>query len=226
MRINEQLNLVLPVDRMDGTTVYVHAMPIGREVFERYWLILAKTFSAIYGQGLGIISGPRVAALMLKQCAQEARQWEGPDGVEDGLVAEIRRLANVVAPGERGQGWQIYPLIEAMQRKVIDSDDAAEVDGVLVFFTLAWRLHRQSDRRGIMDGAASLWGASILSQSLSAFVSSLPTSTEIVSTGGTAASQSLLPSSIGPAAPDTRNASTTGQTTSPGAVRTNSGSAI
>jgi hypothetical protein len=186
MRIDEQLYLVLPLDRADGTTVYVHAAPLGREVFERYWLPLSKTFAAIYTEGLGVVAGPRIAALMLKKVGEEAGTWDGPMGLQRGLLGEIRRLANVVAPGANGQqGWQMIPLEDAIRDQLVDVEDIDEIMGVLVFFTCAWRLHRQAERRTIATGAANLWGARTLSSNLSVFASSLATSTETDSTGAT-----------------------------------------
>jgi hypothetical protein len=217
MQIDESLTITIPVDRTDGSVVYVHASPIGREVFEKFWLPLSKTFSAIYGEGLGIIAGPRIAALMLRKVSIESGLWDGPVGVERGLIAEIHRLANVAAPGANGaSGWQIYPYADALSAGMIDADDAAEIEGVLVFFTLVWRLHRQSDRRAILDGAVRLWGASMSSQSLSAFVGSLPSLTETGSTGGTLPEALLPRSSIGPAVPRSNGSSTIGPTPSRG----------
>ena len=81
MRIDRRLNLVIPIDGAAGR-FYLHSMPVSRVVFEQYFLVLAKTFSAIYGEGLSALSGPRVAAMMLKRIAQRDGSWEGQDGVE------------------------------------------------------------------------------------------------------------------------------------------------
>jgi hypothetical protein len=92
MQIDEQLNLIVPVDRANGTTVWIHASPISREVFQKYWLVLSKAFSGMYAEGLGSIAGPRIAALMLRRVAEEMEigrgitEWNKPDGVENGLM--------------------------------------------------------------------------------------------------------------------------------------------
>jgi len=215
MRIDESLNIVVPIDRDDGTTVYVHAAPISREVFQRYWLPLSKAFAMIYGEGLHL-AGPRIAAMSLQKVSEELRVWDGPMGVERGLLPEIRRLANVVAPGAgngHGRGWQMIPYEDAVKADLIDQDDADEIEGVLVFFTLAWRLNRRSERKGLIDGLVALWGASTSSQSLSEFAASLPTSTETANTGAMPPAPLSPPSSTGPATTGFATASTIGPTT-------------
>jgi hypothetical protein len=202
MRIDEQLNLVIPIDRADGTTIWVHAAPIGREAFQRYWLPLSKTFALIYGEGLHL-AGPRIAALSLRKVSEDMGVWDGPMGVARGLMPEIRRLANVVAPGDgngAGHGWQMVPYDDALRSNLLDQDDADEVEGVLVFFTLAWRLHRQKERKDLIDGLCALWGASTSSASLSEFADTLKTSTATGNTGATPPEASSPPSSIGPPA--------------------------
>ena len=62
MHINRKLNLVIPIERADGSQIFTHSTPISAEVFDKYFLVIAKTFSAIYSEGLGPLGGPRVAA--------------------------------------------------------------------------------------------------------------------------------------------------------------------
>jgi hypothetical protein len=199
MHIDETLNLVIPVDRDDGTTVYVHAAPIGREVYKRYWLPLSKAMALILGEGLHLM-GPRIAADALQKVSEDLHMWTGPMGVERGLMPEIRRLANVIAPGSgngHGRGWQMIPFDDALKMELIDHEDADQIEGALCFFTLAWRLNLRKERKGLIDGLVQLWGASTSPLSCSAFVDSLPTSTEIANTGATAQAASSQPSLTG-----------------------------
>jgi hypothetical protein len=209
MRIDESLNIVIPIDRADGTAVYVHAAPISREVFHRYWLPMSKAFALIYGEGLHL-AGPRIAAEALEQVSRDLRVWDGPMGVQRGLLPEIRRLANVVAPGAgsngHATGWQMIPYEEAVKSELIDQEDGDEIEGCLCFFTLAWRLNLRKERKGLIDGLVALWGASTSSQNLSEFAASLPTSTETASTGATVQAASSPPSSTGPATTDSTTA--------------------
>ncbi|HEY4153497.1 MAG TPA: hypothetical protein VGM38_09270 [Pseudolysinimonas sp.] len=221
MRIDESLNIVVPVDRTDGTTVYVHAAPISREVFQRYWLPLSKAFALIYGEGLHL-AGPRIAAMSLQKVSEDLRVWDGPMGVQRGLMPEIRRLANVVAPGAgsngHATGWQMIPYDDALKAELIDQEDGDEIDGVLVFFTLAWRLNLRKERKGLIDGLVALWGAQTSSSSLSEYAASLPISTETANTGATAPVASSPQSSTGPAMTDSTTALLSGPMTasSPG----------
>ena len=181
MNIDRQLHLVLPVDQPDGGQIFIHATPVSQETFDAYYLVLAKTFAEIHAQGLGVIAGPRVAAKLLADVAREAGTWDGPTGVERGLLAEIRRLINVYAPGENG--WTLSPFEDARAAGVIDPQDASEGENAVVFFTLSWLMHRRTEREGILQSAVLLWGGQITSSTCTEFRDSLPTLTTDASTG-------------------------------------------
>ncbi len=87
MKISKKLNLVIPVE-YDTGNVYAHSMPISSEVFETYFMILGKTFTTIYMEGFSYNTGPRFAALILKDIATKMGVW---DDVKRGLVDEIYR---------------------------------------------------------------------------------------------------------------------------------------
>jgi hypothetical protein len=182
MKIDQRLNIVIPLDIPGGGVMHVHSTPISRDVFERYFMTIARTFSAIYNQGLGVIGGPRVAALLLRKVAEDAGEWDGPAGVEYGLMAEVRRLTNVVAL-DPTIGWTTLPYQDALDGGIVDPEDAAEVENAIVFFTVASAMHRRSEMGSIFDGLSSLWGAQTSSLNCMAFAASLPTSTETANTG-------------------------------------------
>lgn len=131
--IDKKLNVVVGVDMADGSDGFVHAMPLSREVFETHFLVISKMVAAIFGEGLTIIAGPRVASLMLKKVATDLGVWDTPGGVKDGLMLEIRRLSNlaVSTPG----GWSSIPLQEAIDKRLIDDESLSELENALVFFT-------------------------------------------------------------------------------------------
>ncbi len=174
MRIDKALNLVIPVETENGT-VHVHSMPISRDVFERYFLVISKTFAALYSQGLNHIAGPRVAALMLKRLAIDDGVWEGEAGVEVGLMAEIRRLTNVAVPGPNG--WTTVPLYDALQRGFLTQDDVLEAEGCIVFFTCISAMHKRKDVPAFLNGMCELWGAETTYSSCTELTASLLTST-------------------------------------------------
>lgn len=180
-KIDKNLRLVIPVD-VDSAVYHIHAEAISRETFERYFLVLSKTFAAIYNEGLGVTAGPRVAALMLKKVAEETGTWDGPAGVSNGLMAEIRRLCNVAVPGPNG-GWETVPFQEAIDRDIFEPEDVSEVENGIVFFIVASATHRRDERKDILEGAAKLWGGHITSSSYTDFLASLKTSTPVDNSG-------------------------------------------
>jgi hypothetical protein len=172
MKIDKRLNLVTEVETEDGT-VFVHSAPISREVFEKYFLVISKTFAAIIGEGLSFVSGPRVAALMLKKIATDIGVWDGRDGVNNGLMAEIRRLSNVIMPTETG--WKTYPLQDVIDKAMLDESDIAEVEGLIAFFICASAMSRKNELRSVLERMA-LWGSSITSLNSTEYACSLPMS--------------------------------------------------
>ena len=173
MKINNKLNLVVEVETGEGT-IFVHSTPLSREVFERYFLIIGKTFASLISEGLSFVSGPRVAAMMLRKIAQDAGVWEGRDGINNGLMAEIRRLSSVVIPST--SGWVTMPLQDAIDRKTMDEDDIAEVEGIITFFICASAMSRKTEIGHVLD-RMRLWCALTTSLNSTAYAASLPIST-------------------------------------------------
>ena len=174
MRIDAKLNIVVEVET-DAGSIFVHATPLSRDVFERYFMVLGRAFAGIMSGGLSLVSGPRVAALMLKKVAQESGEWEGPGGVETGLIAEIRRTAMAVTPGP--SGWLSMPLESASHRELISADDLSEVENLLAFFICVSCMVRKSELAYIL-GKMSMWGARVTLLNSTDFVASLSQSTE------------------------------------------------
>lgn len=185
MKINPALNLVVPVYQDDGTTVYVHSTPLSTEVFESYFLVISKTFAALHMEGLGPTAGPRVAALMMKRIAVESGVWEGPAGIETGLMAEVRRLTNVVTP------HGLVPMQEAVEQKMFSPQDLSEVENAIAFFIVSSAMHRRNVLEAILDGVAELWGGHTTSLNCTAYAASLPKSTAPVTTGVTTNTSSV-----------------------------------
>lgn len=202
MRIDRKLNFVVPIygDEtvqldakgapaiQDGRPVmvtpviaYVHSTPLSAEMVDRYFLVLAQTFAQFWNLGLSVAAAPGVALRLLKKISSDAGTWSGPDGVEIGLVEEMRRTTSVIVPGEKG--WSPMPLKAAVDRGVITQDDVQEVENALVFFIAVSATLGRSQRREMLETAAGLWSALVSSLSSSDFASSLPTSTGTASSG-------------------------------------------
>jgi hypothetical protein len=176
MKINKAMNIVVPVD-IDGVECFVHSTPISFEVFEKYFLVISKTFSEIYSQGLSHVAAPRVAGLLLKKCAKDLGELES---VEKGLINEIRRLTNIVMPSDKG--WETIPYYDALQQKLINNQDASEVDNVLVYFTCCGAMHRKENLSGVL-GLLSMWGVQTTLLNSTEYTHYLPTSTEVENFG-------------------------------------------
>lgn len=189
MQIDRKLNLVIPVETEKGE-VLVHSMPIGVATFRRYYREIGRTFASIHNEGLGVAAGPRVAAYLLETVSRETGTWEGEGGVEQGLMAEIRRLTNAIVP-KAGGGTEIIPWQQVASNKLIDEEDVGEVENAIVFFTVAWSMWRRDVRAIMMTGAANLWGARLESSSITELQGSSQTSIAVASSG-----EKVTPSSI------------------------------
>lgn len=172
MRIDEKLNLVVPVRRDDGEPgAYAYHSPISREVFEAHFMLLGKTFSAVQTSGLGVVAGPRVASLLLAKAAEQ----EGDELGAMALMNEIRRLTNAVI--RTPKGWESFAFQDVVDGGLLDAEDVAEVTNAIVFFTVISSVQGKKLRKPIMAGAARIWGARTSSSDFTALVASLTTST-------------------------------------------------
>jgi hypothetical protein len=182
MRLDARLNLVIPVTQDDGTTIFIHSAPISREVFETYFLVISKTFSEIYTEGLNIVAGPRVAKMMLRKVATQMGDgvWED---VQFGLIQEIRRLTNIAVPG--ANGWTQLPFHLALERRLLDEEAAWEAENTIVFFTVSYLMHKRPVMAAVMQRMNDLWGMQTTSSNVTAYIGSLTTSTAPESSGET-----------------------------------------
>lgn len=183
------LNLVVPIER-EGGLIYVHAAPIGTPVFERYYKPIAKAYAQMFTGGYGAYAAPRVAKLLLADAAKDLGMWDGPEGVESGLLPEIRRLANLVQPGPTG--WMTLPFEEAKASKTIDEDEAAEVENILVFFICVSAMVLKSDLKTMIGITSAIWKTEDTYLNSTEYARSLPTSTA-TDNSGAKAPQSPIP---------------------------------
>lgn len=174
MKIDKSMNIVVDIEREDGEKLYIHSIPISRIAFEENWDVIARTFAVIYQQGVGVISGPRVAALALRKIARDLGREEQ---VESGLLREVRRLTNMVYLDKK-EGWISIPYDEALKHDRLSEEEVAEVENAVIFFTVLWHMHRRNDALRILPGMLSIWDAHLESSNSTAFASSLRTSTE------------------------------------------------
>jgi len=180
--INRQLNLVIPLIREDGTTIYVHSTPIRPETFEFYYMVLAKTWSAFIQNTLDPRTAPAVAALVLKETAKTTARypgvdwWSDSDGVggESGLLAEITRLSNVIAPN-KDNGWSSITLHDAITKAIITPEEKSEVMNFLTFFTVGSLIPPKQDRTTIVQGLVVIYRLQTTSLNCMEYANSLKT---------------------------------------------------
>ena len=179
MRIDRRLNLVVPVEREGEANVYVHSMPISRAVFEDHFLILGQAYAMIYDGGIGVTSGPRVAALVIRRVAERLNLWEGEGGVGNALMNEIRRLSNAIVPTPKG-GWETLPFDVVRQRvgtdeEVLTRDEIGEVENAICFFIVASAIHKKNVLPGILGLVGNLWETQTTYSNVTDYAASLPT---------------------------------------------------
>lgn len=171
--INKKLNLVLPVETEAGK-IWVHSVPLSREVFESNYLLLTKTLANMYANGIGPAFGPRIARLALKDVAKEMNEEED---ISVPLLNEIHRLTNFLMPSTNGSGWQTVPMSEVIQKKLIDEQIISEVENAIIYFIVASAVHLKSELQMALQGLKTNWKAQTISSTVTEFGSSLTTST-------------------------------------------------
>ena len=184
MRIDQNLNLVIPVRMGEKGIVLIHAYhtPISREVFEANYRVLAATKSALASKGIHyqMSAGPRIAGLMLMDEAKRDAMETGSidaDGkpIIDGalaLLADIKRLTMVLVPTDTG--WISRPIDAAISGGQIDIEEWQEVASSIVFFTSHYWLTKRSERESIAKATASVLNGQSTSLSVMDFGNSLP----------------------------------------------------
>ncbi len=214
MQINRNLNLVIPVERGepgdDGyELLYVHSAPIDYELFQRYYLVLSKTFATIGQQGLGVIGAPRIAANLLEDVARTTYRapgvswWEGDDGVERGLLGEIARLSNLLSPSDKGWQTVMFDVARSPQADkppLLSKEEAGDVLNQATFFTVTWHASPRVSRINSVESAARLYAAQTTSLNCMEYARSLTTPTPLAPTGASASAAgpaSSTPSSAG-----------------------------
>lgn len=177
-KLNRKLNIVLKTEGVNGSAVYIHSMPIGLSVFRENYLSISRTFTAIYTNGLGPVTGPKVAKYML---LDQAEQLGIRPQTEQSLLMEIRRLTNGIVLGQ--SGWETIPYSEVLKRGLLDEESVEEAENILVYFMCASSIRLKTEIDLTLNGLQLLWEAQTTSSNVTEFMNSLQTSTPVESTG-------------------------------------------
>lgn len=198
-KIDRKLHLVIPLPRGPNSLgLYVHSTPIDTNVFDQFWELSGRTMNSLMTGGFGFFA-PQYAARVLRKAAKDAKDEAR---VEQGLLAEIRRLTNVFTLIE-GKGWSLVPLDEARSTGLISREEFEEIENALVFFTFASRSYPRS-MQSVVSEALDLCNARTEWLDCMAFKNSLPTSIRDENTGEKETASSL-PSSTGSVDRDSTN---------------------
>jgi|SRR6185312_5787273 len=182
-RISKKLNLVIPVDRDDGSTVYVHSTPIPKELFERKWMVMSRALNMINLVAGGPLAGIRTAVYALRDSARQTGDLDGPDGIEEILLPEIWRLTNVIVPS--GRSWEPMPLADAVREGKLSDEDRSEVEHAVCFFILCSLIQSRAELAKTLTGLELLLDARTTLSTPTAFAASLPTSNGAETSGAT-----------------------------------------
>jgi hypothetical protein len=192
VKIDRKLHLVQSLETAAGK-VFIHSTPISVGLWETFFHVISLTYSEIFNEGLTVVAGPPIAKMLLRRAAERQGVLKGPDGVDEGLLPEIRRLTNVVMPGPHG--WETVPYDVALDRKVFDEEDVAEIEGIIVFFICVSAVLRRPASAAklgiILGGLKAMWGAQTSLLSATAYSASLPTLTPTALIGEKATPSSL-----------------------------------
>jgi hypothetical protein len=178
MKIDSKLNLVVPVDTEEGeeTTIYFHHTLILKDTFVRYHFAMAAALNKLLSNNMQVM-GPKIAAFTLEEIAKELGQWEDNHdrkfiGIENGLMAEIKRLTNVIT--YTPQGWMPMPVADAISRKLLDEEDWQEASQRIVFFTLISNMVPKMVRATLLEIMHESWNTQSVLLNCTAWANSLP----------------------------------------------------
>ena len=195
MVINDALNLVLPIRIGDDgePLLWAHHTPISAEVFRANYRIIAAANASIWSGGLkyASTSGARIANLALLDMGKTDAEDRGGENAAPALLAEIRRLTHVLAPG--ANGFEMLPVDVAIARNVIDQEDWSEAEGAITFFSLGFAMSKRAGRKSFCDLIALVIAGSTTSLAPLAYAASSLQSTPDAASTALPSSPSSLP---------------------------------
>ncbi len=181
MALDRKLNFLIPVDTDKGELT-VRSAPVSAAFFRQNFLAISKTFARLHGEGLGITTAPRIAAMMLENVERELAGTPLDEPAPPSAVMnEIRRLTTVQIPD---QG--LVPWAQVVTAKMLSDEDVEEVENAVVFFIVASSMYHRRDVEEMVGGAAKLWNARLEYSGTTASAPSSQTSSAAASSGATA----------------------------------------
>jgi len=185
MQISRSLKLVLPIYEGDELRLSVYAEPLSRLAFESNHKIMARTWSDLNAADIGSIGLMTTAAFSLKEAAIAlyGRKDDPVPGITryETLMTEMLRTAQAIIP--QSGGWTPVPYDNAKHSGLISEDDAATVESLIAFFTLASRMVDPHWSEILRTSIRLNYGAQFTSLSCMEYTTSLKTSIKDAPTG-------------------------------------------
>jgi hypothetical protein len=170
--ITSDFNLAIPVQETDTRVLWIHSKPVSKEIFKKFFMPLSKAFSQLHAEGINVLAGPKVAAYLLEEIAENMGQGAI---IRAGFINEIRRITTVCVLGDKA--WETMPLEVAAKRNKMSEDLVDEATAAAVFFTLNWHGLPRQARKMMIQMAADLHNWQLTSLDSTAWADSLPIST-------------------------------------------------
>ena len=178
MRLTRDLRLAFPLETASSGIVHVYSLPLARIVFEQFVFEMGETYSKVfagYDPKHVAMTAPQMAFPALKAVATRMGTWDGPAGVQAGLINELSRLTTVAHTTDMGWTQTLLPI--ALSRGILDEDEHAEVLASLCFFFLALRAGPRSLMGVSLTVAGMPRGWQHTSSDFTTWIDSLQTST-------------------------------------------------
>lgn len=179
MKIDKKLNLVSKIERDDGSTVYLHVIPLPYEVVQENCVLLASIFGTFYST-IGGLGSPRVAAMMLKNEIQANRQNNPDQAGKPSIIDDIQRLTSVL--WYDGSTWKTTTLDSALKHGVLSIDEFREVEDEIVFFIVGCAIQKANLIEATVGSALKMYGGQLVSSSSMEYRDSLLKSKTVTDT--------------------------------------------
>lgn len=182
--ITPELKLVVPIQwNAEGEpSAFAYHTPIGTEVFEKNYRVLAATKYAIFTSKdlmYARANGPQIATLELRKAAAGEDPGDGSIIRDtEAFLTELTRRTLVLAP-TASEGVREVP-VEIALRNGLDAEDWKEALSTLVFFTCGYSTVLRRQRKAVGDWMESALTASFTSLLPSDYLDSLPKLTPAV----------------------------------------------
>jgi hypothetical protein len=177
--INKKLNLVIPVEEDEKIKAWIYSVPLSYEVFEANYMLLIRTLSYLYANGIGPLMAIRVARLALKDVS---KQIDDNENASINLMNEIERTMSLLTTDEFGK-WKPMPYGLAKSKHVLSEVRFREVENAIVYFIVASAVHLEDEMPMAYNGLNQIWKAQTTLLSAMEYGNSLPISTPTESIG-------------------------------------------